>query len=330
MTTVRVDVIIGNGKSSLCNLLLGKKLFSDSDRPESETKSTKEDRKHIIQMVQYIKEHPELQAILIVFNFHQPKLPSYVSQMIKLLCNIFSSSDIWRHVALVWSKCYYYIPKDIKKNQIMINNTEFMPNILELVKETNGNTSIKSFPTFYIDSDFKRQDPESIEEIDRLIAWVHSLPPIDVSEVKAADPKIKKTIEEKDIRKSSVTEGNIEHVKTEYYKRNKYIHYDESVTFSNWEKYDEKNEDIIHPKKLLKKEIEKKKNQGSSNGNFVTDLSGGLFGPKKRSWRVQVGVTRTTTIDYYEREIRIYNDNSVEEGSWRKVDTKVNSTVIRY
>lgn len=222
----------------------------------------------------------------------------------------------------------------------MVNNTQFVPRVLDLIKETNGDTSIASFPTFYIDSDFEKQDPESIEEVNRLLAWAHSLPPIDVAKVQAAHPKIKETIEEEDIRVTSDMEGNIEHKKTEYYKRNKYIHYDKSETFSNWEKYDEKNEDIIHPKKLLKEEIEKKQNSSvhdepiletrTDNGNWVTDFSGGLFGPKKKSWQVQVGVTRRTTTDYYERVVRIYNDNSVENGEWRKVDTKVDTQVIRY
>lgn len=68
----------------------------------------------------------------------------------------------------------------------------------------------------------------------------------------------------------------------------------------------------------------------SDNGNWVTDISGGLFGPKKRTWQVQVGVIRTITTDYFERELKIYNDNSIEEGPWRKIDTQKRIETIRF
>ena len=101
---------------------------------------------------------------------------------------------------------------------------KLMPEILELVRSTNGDNSINSFPTFFVDSDFEKKDQFSSEEINRLISWVHQLQPIDVSKVKEADPNIKEIIEEEDIRETKSVEGNVENIKKEYFKRNKEIH----------------------------------------------------------------------------------------------------------
>jgi len=185
-------------------------------------------------MVDYIKKHPELQAILITFNFHKPKLSSYVSSMIKLLCNIFPDTYIWEHIGLVWTKCYGYIPQEIKQEQIRTNNVEFMPMVMELVKETNGGKPLTNLPTFFIDSDFERQDPSSIEEVNRLIAWSHSLKPIDIAKVRAADTRIKETIEERDIRETRTVQGDFECIRRDHYKRNKEIRYNGKITYSNW------------------------------------------------------------------------------------------------
>jgi len=55
----------------------------------------------LIQMVDYVKTNPRLQGIILVFNFHQLKLPMNIKTFIKLLCNVFPRADFWRHVALV-------------------------------------------------------------------------------------------------------------------------------------------------------------------------------------------------------------------------------------
>lgn len=104
----------GNGKSSLGNFILNRKVFSVSDNPKDETKITRgeygiddtkgifvigtpglqdsegADKEHLLQMIDYIKKNPGLQAILIVFNFHQPRLALYIKTLIKLLCSIYS------------------------------------------------------------------------------------------------------------------------------------------------------------------------------------------------------------------------------------------------
>lgn len=361
----------GNGKSSLGNFILGKQAFPVSDKSTTETKITKghhginknkdifvidtpglcdtrnEDREHLIQMVDYIKKHHSLQAIIITLNIHQPRLSSYICSLIKLICNIFPSSNIWEHVALVFTKCYYYLPSEIKQKQMKTVKEEIIPKFLEIIKETNGNNSINSFPTFFIDSDFVKRDPSSIEEVDRLIAWAHSLMPIDANDVKAIDPKIKETIKEKDIKKSKTVKGNIENIKLKYYTRFKYIHYDGSTSFSEWIKYKVEKKSIVYPKKIIKEEIERKEEKSETaipiynddRNSFeetvwplravglVSGIIGGLF-DSKRNHPTIVGYNKTIVIDYYERINKFFNDGSVEHGPWKKVNTKTTTTKI--
>ncbi|OUM59779.1 hypothetical protein PIROE2DRAFT_63558 [Piromyces sp. E2] len=361
----------GNGKSSLGNFILNKKeVFSVSDNPESETKITigehgdnenrdifvidtpglkdaeETDKKHLGQMVDYIKENPGLQGIVIVFNYHCPRLPMNIKTLIKLLCNVFPDADFWKHVALVWTRYYSCLTEKLKK-KFEIANAKFMPEVLRLVKECNGDNSIKSFPTFFVDSDFEEQDQFSREEINRLIAWVHSLDPIDVTRVEKADPDIDKTIEEEDVREIKTIEGNVEHIKIEYFKRNKVIHYDGSISYTDWEKYKEEEKENILPRKLLEEKIETKEeknesstpimekcNDGGNSGGLNINLEPISLGPISIKGNIPinigskgcstrcVGNKKTTTINYYKRTVKIYNDNTVEYGEWEKYDTK--------
>ena len=361
----------GNGKSSLGNFILKKNVFPVSDNPESETKITRgehggsnvtddifvidtpglmdaegTDKEHLIQMVDYIKSNPGLQGIVIVFNYHQPKQPMNIKTLIKLLCNVFPNADFWRHVALVWTKYYSNLSEKLKeKNKIYIN--KFMPKILDLVKETHGDISINSFPTFFVDSDPEENDEFSNEEISRLIAWVHTLTPIDVTKVQETDPNIEKIEEEEDIRESKTVEGNVEHIKLEYFKKNKEIHYDDSITYSDWIKVKEEEKENVLPRKLLREEIETKeermdtttpimeKVEGSNNQGLVATLNpvdtgaftiqgsinlNDILG-KKNPYHF-IGNKKKIIIKYFKRTVRIYNDNSIEYGDWEKYDTE--------
>ena len=123
----------GNDISSLGNFILNRKVFSISNDSKAETKITRRehginetqaifvidtpglqdsegsDIEHLIQMVEYIKSNPGLQGIITVFNFHQLSLAMYIKTLIKLLCNVFPRVNFWSHVALVWTKFYYYL-----------------------------------------------------------------------------------------------------------------------------------------------------------------------------------------------------------------------------
>ena len=313
----------GNGKSSLGNFILGKQVFSVSDKPQSETQFTKgeygdnekrdifvidtpglqdtegKEREHLAQMVDYLKNDQGLQAIVVVLNYHQSRLALHIKLMLKLLCHIFPSHNFWSHVAFVWTRYYSYLPpKEKDKKSVIIN--EMMPNVSELIRETTGEQSNIKFPTFFIDSDFRKEDEFSCKEVNRLINWVHNLEPINTSNIKTSDGNIKERIVEYDTRKSRNIKKNTEYIKIERFKRTKQIHYDDRITFTDWEKVSEKTKQNILPRKIIEKKINKKK----ENRIFPEDEFGFYI------------------TDDFEKTINIFNDETIEYGEWKKVNTK--------
>ena len=73
------------------------------------------DKEHLKQLINYVKEQTHLQAVLIIFNFHQPRFPMNIKTMVKLLCNAFPQTDFWSHVGLVFTKFYDGLSYKIKK-----------------------------------------------------------------------------------------------------------------------------------------------------------------------------------------------------------------------
>jgi len=313
----------GNGKSTLGNFILDKPAFSVSNNPQSETTitigahgdnensdifvidspglqdSSGNDRQHLVQMIEYIRDHPGLQAILIVFNYHQPRLSNNIKTMIKLLCNVLPRPNIWSHVGLVWTKYYSFLPPELRNHRENVIN-RLMPEISQLIRETNGSHTIQRFPTFFVDANLETKDPFSCNEINRLLAWVHQLDPIDVEEVVYADPVIKEITTEEEIRVSKSREGNIEHITSEYYRRSKAVHYDGTESFTDWEKYDETHEDVILPEELIESRVDRKvENKSTSSPGYSID------------------VTET-----YERTINVFNSGRIDYGEWRLISSK--------
>lgn len=120
----------GNGKNTLGNQLLGLDAFRVSDNVKAETKVTfwkrgvgnnsnlfvidtpglqdtsGADKEHMIQLVEYIREHKELNAIIVVFNFQQVRFPYNIQTMLKLFCNIFPMKEVGSHIALVFTNAF--------------------------------------------------------------------------------------------------------------------------------------------------------------------------------------------------------------------------------
>jgi len=129
--------------------------------------------------------------------------------------------------------------------------SKFTEEILDIVDIT-----IKSFPTFFVDSNFKKKDRNSCIEINRLVAWVHQLKSLDVNKVKHPNNEIKKTEIEKTTRITKNIEGNVENIKTEYFERKKETRYDGIVIYSDWIKVKEENTKNVLPRKLEREEIQ--------------------------------------------------------------------------
>jgi tRNA U34 5-carboxymethylaminomethyl modifying GTPase MnmE/TrmE len=205
----------GNGKSSLVNCLLGDNVFKVSADVKAETKVTfgregkgdssdlfvidtpglqdteGADRMHMIQLIQYVKEHKELNAIIVVFNYQQVRFPYNIQTMLKLFCNIFPMKDVGKHIALVFTKSF--TKRGILTNeQKLAKSSKVLPEFRRVIKEASGTDLSNNIPTAFVDID----PDEGIDEngkidLERLKAWANFLPNLNVEEFKAPEPEVK-------------------------------------------------------------------------------------------------------------------------------------------
>ena len=310
----------GDGKSSLGNFILNKKdLFRVSDDPESETKETighngingaenifvidtpglqdtrASDKKHIVNMVNYVKNHKDIQAIIVVFNFHQDRFAPYLKTMIKIFNDIFVTEDFWFHVGFVFTKYFKDMRKKFeKKKEKKIE--KYIGQIKELVKECKRKCP-NNFNTYFIDSDMDDIDEYSVEECKRLLGWVSSLEPLDTSNAKEVDDKIKSTQKEvREIEGPSRWERNIEYKTLIKLERCKNIHYDGTITFSEEREISRYERRVVHEKELVNSRFDEKE-----------ELSSRFVGKKE-----------IKTTKYLRRKILTYNDGSTVEGNWEE------------
>ena len=311
----------GDGKSSLGNYILNQKgLFRVSDDPESETKETlgysgvngaedifvidtpglqdsrASDKKHIVDMVNYIKGHKDIQAIIIVFNFNQDRLASYLKTMIKIFNDIFQNDDFWYHVGFVFTKYYKGMREKFKqKKQKKIE--KYIGLISELVKECQKQGP-KIFNSYFIDSDLDQEDDESIEESKRLIAWVASLNPLDTTQIKEVDDKIRNSEKEtREIEGPSKWDKNIEYKTFITVERLKNYHYDGTITYTEEIETDRRTEKVVHEKELVNSRFDTKEERLPSE------------------WQ---GKREIITTKFLRRKILTYNDGSIDEGEWEE------------
>ena len=286
MNKIKANIIVlgetGNGKSQFCNAVLKKQAFTVSDDTKSETKETKgsfgnddaekiflidtpglqdsegTDKEHLKQLISFVKEQTHLQAVLIIFNFHNPRFPLNIKTMIKLLCNAFPQTDFWRHVGLVFTKFYDNLKEKQKKSKEKFA-IKYNEEIETLARESGNQYSFGNkltCPTFFVDSpdEESEMDDNTKEEINRLLVWASNLDPLDMKETKEVDPNIKNEIIEYDEKKIDEKNNMKELIKTITYAkcmRKKQIHYTGEITFTDWveiERY-EKKEKI--PKKIV-------------------------------------------------------------------------------
>ena len=311
----------GDGKSSLGNFFLNKKdLFRVSDDPDSETKETignsgvdgsenvfvidtpglqdtrASDKKHIINMVNYVKKHKDIQAIIVVFNFNQDRFAPYLKTMIKIFNDIFQLDDFWYHVGFVFTKYFQQMRQKFEsKKEKKIQ--KYIGQIKELVKECQREVP-KNFNTYFIDSDMDDIDPYSVEECKRLLGWVSSLTPLDTSKAKEVDDKIKNSEKEvREIEGPSRWKKNIEYKTIIKLERLKNTHYDGSVTYSEEKEISRNEKELVHEKELVNSRFDEKEERLPSK------------------WE---GKKEIITTKYLRRKILTYNDGSTDEGKWEE------------
>ena len=258
----------GNGKSSLGNCLLGDNVFKVSPDVKAETKVTfgregkgdssdlfvidtpglqdteGADRMHMIQLIQYVKEHKELNAIIVVFNYQQVRFPYNIQTMLKLFCNIFPMKDVGKHIALVFTNSF--TKRGILTNeQKLAKSSKVLPEFRRVIKEASGTDLSNNIPTAFVDID----PDEGIDEngkidLERLKAWANFLPNLNVEEFKAPEPEVK--IESQDFEEMRIEGENI--IKTIIKKeREVYYQLDGTIKYGEWKEKERKNENIIIP-----------------------------------------------------------------------------------
>ena len=249
----------GSGKSTLGNFILGKDFFEVSDDAESCTKETireisqidaeisvadtpglqdskGRDKAHYEQMLDIINKMKHLHFIIVVINFTNPRFTASIQYMIKFLCNVFPV-NFAHHVGIVFSHYDHdYQMKINKKKKIDPRSnaqSKYVPQIMELRSQTTNEKLFLGAPVYFIDSFV--QDDNSKEELNRLMAFSKSLPPIkDIRH----DCKlgIQKELEpENEIRTEERIEGNqiVTYIKT--YSRKRHLDYNNNVINGEWE-----------------------------------------------------------------------------------------------
>ena len=329
----------GNGKSSLGNFILNvENAFSTSDNTTSETKVTNgkygvgdtknifvidtpglqdpkgNDKKQFEDLLKYTKKQTHLQSIIIVFDYTFDRFAEHIKNMIRLLCNAFPQEDFFEHVALVWTKYFYYLPpklkqKRFKKVESAINQ------IKELIKEENHKLPY-NYNCFFVDSDFENQDNFSKMEINRLIVWSSNLSYLDTNLTKIVDPLVSKEIEEyREVY--SHREKYLNKITTFYsqQKRKKQIFYNQVINYTNWVEYNKRTSIYYEPKTYIGSDFESKIEQ-RRRAHYYYTYEGGF-------WRQLFdNLKRVEHVYYYDepviykREIKKYNDGTKSIGQW--------------
>ena len=287
----------GNGKSSLGNFLLGNNVFKVSADVKAETKVTfgregvgdskdlfvidtpglqdteGADRAHMIQLIQYVKEHKELNAIVVVFNYQQVRFPYNIQTMLKLFCNIFPMKDVGKHIALVFTNAFTR-RGFLTNEQKLEKSSKILPEFKRVIKEASGTELPNNIPTAFVDMDPQEGIDENGKiDLERLKAWANFLPNLNVEEFKAPEPEIK--IESQDFDEMRIEGEYI--IKTIIKKeREVYPQLDGSLKYGEWKEKERKEERIMNPEverikklnldneqtlKRIKEENEKKINE---------------------------------------------------------------------
>lgn len=192
----------GSGKSSLANAILGSKIFEVCHETYSktkltfgmsanessknvfvidtpgipDTKSVENDKEHIVQMINYILKHNEVQALVIVLNYHQVKLTYSLRKMLNYFFTIFPKELFINQISVVFTNSY------TKKGELTMKDKQLKnERIQQLFKEITGEEVFtKSFTTFFVDIDSEEGINEKSQlEINNLIYWASTLKLID-------------------------------------------------------------------------------------------------------------------------------------------------------
>ena len=190
---------IGVGKSSLGNYIIGRNKFESRGGGQrvttqingeiSERDSYKdiyiidspgtldtqlEDSTYLDQLkICFQNKNAGVRAICLLLNFSEPRFTSYLQKQLKIYSLLFSVEDFWEHVAIIFTKAFYYTPQDIFENfkhdlksphglvnDIIIFIQKFVQEINNTKKNEPNFKEIhipSDLPTFFVDSTLENQ-----------------------------------------------------------------------------------------------------------------------------------------------------------------------------
>ena len=273
----------GQGKSTLGNFLLKKKIFKVSSKSKSCTEETviensEQDNIQVIDtpglkdsegrdatyfenMTKRLKnEIKNLHLIVVVLNFQNPRLDITIKKMIEKLCKVFPKHLAY-HIAIVFT--HYIIDENGKDDEDeededncsdprQIKITDYVPSLMKIISSCTGEPVLLTPPVFFMNCK-KNSDPETISERDRLIALAQNYEPI--TEIKVTSyNSCKKVDYEYDVK----TEDKGEEIWIIKLRCKKYI-YDNGETKldNNWEvfstdKIKKNNEKVVNANNIKK------------------------------------------------------------------------------
>ena len=258
----------GNGKSSLGNHLLGLDAFRVSDDIDSETKITfgrkgegnnsnlfvidtpglmdtkGNDKEHMIQLVEYIREHKELNAIIVVFNYQQVRFPYNIQTMLKLFCNIFPMKEVGNHVALVFTNSFKKrgnLTQEDKSSKL----EKILPAFRKVIEESSGSKLANNITTGFVDMDPKEGiDENGKADLNRIITWASFLPNLNVESFKTPEPDVK--IETQEFSEMRIEGEYIINTKIKK-EREVYCQLDGSISYGEWKEKEREEEKVVNP-----------------------------------------------------------------------------------
>lgn len=255
----------GNGKSTLGNQILGYDAFKVTDDIKQGTKSTygipgkrdnnfiyiidtpgiqnssDEDKQQMLQLVQFIKQHKELNAIILLFNYQQIRFPYHI---LKLFCHIFSMKEIGDHLALIFTNCFtkkgaLTQPQKLKKIE------KFLPEFKNVLKEINDIDLPENIPIGFVNMDPEEGvNIDGKNDIEKIINWTNTLNTLNVENIKTLEPEMK--IETKNFYET-INDGEYL-IKTVIIKeREVYLDLNGWISYGDWKEKERKEEKVLNP-----------------------------------------------------------------------------------
>ena len=272
--------------------------------------ASKLDTPHLVAMTQYIKEHKEVKAFVIVINFLNIKLDDGVKRLFQLVNNMYPGKKWYHNLAVVWSFYYKNLTPQQKKQEP--KREGFKRFIRKYIVPNISDDELNSIPQYFVDSVEAREENynRSREELKHLIAWVSQLHTLqeNLGEFK--------------------TKLNIKTIITAKFRRIKSILYNGEITYSDWEEIpNSRNEEkkILPIEPIGKPSIEKRTREERTEPVRIKTGERKVGEPHLLYHRPKVDVGYFEQTIYYINEERIcqpMNDGSIKYEEWKEKSRK--------